>query len=206
MPTKLLPSIKEKLPLRKKAQKKKQELTQARNLSPNLLSPIETKSLIMKATPKIARSAKSLAIVTAIIYALFLIVNVSLQYKLDNYAQKRDEQLQTNNKYAYVEERIKEVSKVTKLYQDTKLQNQDVTESLTPIAKALAYGVDVESLSYDRDDLIYEMEVSAPRATTFAILIQNILESEHVKSVTIEYVIYISSSQDYSAGLEVAIK
>jgi len=160
----------------------------------------------MKATPKIARSAKSLAIVTAIIYALFLIVNVSLQYKLDNYAQKRDEQLQTNNKYAYVEERIKEVSKVTKLYQDTKLQNQDVTESLTPIAKALAYGVDVESLSYDRDDLIYEMEVSAPRATTFAILIQNILESEHVKSVTIEYVIYISSSQDYSAGLEVAIK
>lgn len=203
---KLLPLIREKIPLKGKKTPKVQKLAQERNLSPNLLLPIETKSIIMKATPKIAKTSKTLAIVTAVVYGVFLIVNIVLQILLNKHTVKRDELIQKINEKAYVEQEIKEVSNVVKLYRDTKARNQDVSESLSHISNILEPRVRIDKLSFERDDLLYEIEAAAPKATTYAFIITEVIDNELVESIAIEYVAYNRTNNEYRAGLEVKIR
>lgn len=204
----LIKKIRKSLPLKDKKEKtkKEKELLQERNLSPNLLIPIETKSLIMKAIPKIAKTAKTLATVTLVIYSVFFIADLFLQILLNDLVRERDSLLEQNSQYVHIENRVKEISKVTKLYKDTKLQNQDVSDSLEWISQVLEPKVEVKEFSFDRDDLLYELEASSPRATTFALLITEVLENENVESITIEEVNYISVNREYEAKLAIEIR
>lgn len=160
----------------------------------------------MKAIPKIAKTAKTLATVTLVIYSVFFIADLFLQILLNDLVRERDSLLEQNSQYVHIENRVKEISKVTKLYKDTKLQNQDVSDSLEWISQVLEPKVEVKEFSFDRDDLLYELEASSPRATTFALLITEVLENENVESITIEEVNYISVNREYEAKLAIEIR
>lgn len=160
----------------------------------------------MKAGPKIARSVKTLAIVTAVIYVIFFAVNVFLQSLLESGVKIRDVHIEAIERNSHIEDQVRIISRVTKLYKDTKLQNPDVGESLEHVAGVLEDTVTIKELIYERDHLTYELLAEASRATSYARLIAGLLESEEVDSITINYVEYITSNRSYNASLEVQMK
>jgi len=160
----------------------------------------------MKAGPKIAKTARTLAVVTAVIYGAFLLINLVLQGFLNSQLLIRDTHIETIERNAHIENQVKKISKVTKLYKDTRLQNPDVADSLEQIAKALESTVSIKSLSYKRDNLTYAVLAEANRATSFALLIAQLLESEDVESITLDYVEYLSGNRKYSASLELQMR
>ena len=160
----------------------------------------------MKAGPRIAKSARTLAIVTAAIYMIFFVFNMVLQTLLDKEAKTRDEYIDTINKNSYVEEQVKTISRVTKLYKDTKMQNPDIAPSLQHVTKSLEATVNIKELAFNRDDLTYEALVEARRATSLAMLIQKLLESKEVDSITIEFVQLSPKEEIYNADLLIQMR
>ncbi len=160
----------------------------------------------MKAGPKIARTAKSLAIVTVVIYAIFFAINMFLHGLLESGAQTRDEHIKAIEKSSHVENQVRIISSVTKLYKDTRLQNPDVGESLEHVVGVLEETVTIKELIYERDRLTYGLLAEANRATSYARLIAGLLESDDVDSIALNYVEYIPTSRIYKASLEVQMK
>jgi len=160
----------------------------------------------MKAGPKIARSAKTLAIITAVIYSGFFALNMFLHGLLEEGVKTRDYYVEAIERNSYVEDQVRIISRVTKLFKDTKLQNQEVGESLEHIDGVLERTVTVKELTYKRDSLTYELNADASRATSYAHLIAGLLESEDIESITLNYVELITENGVYNASLEVQMK
>jgi len=160
----------------------------------------------MKAGPKIAVSARTLVIATAVIYLIFFTINIFLQGLLERGAKTRDAHIETIERNSHIESQVRTISRVTKLYKDTKLQNPDVGESLEHIDGVLARTVHIKKLTYKRDHLTYELEAEAIRATSYALLIAGLLESDDVESITLNYVELIVDNGIYNASLEIQMK
>jgi hypothetical protein len=160
----------------------------------------------MKAIPKIARTTQTLAIATLITYLTFFIANRFLRMHLEGFLYARDQSIEKISQQAQIEEEVKVISKVTKLYRDTKLQNQDVNNSFLEILGAVDESAKIRSMGFDRDDLLYKMVVSTRRATAFSMMINKLLKSENVTSITLNSVELSKEDNTYFAELEVNIK
>ena len=213
MQTKLLPLIKElkqkvlqKVLKRKKAQKKEQEQLEEKNLSPNLLIPIETKSFVMKARPKIAKTTRNLVYATAIVFGVLFIINLILQQQLNKGVKERDELIEVIKENAYVEDQVRGISKATKLYENTKASNLDISLHLNDLTEVLGGTVVVNSISFDRDKNYYNVNASTNKATAYATMIGRLLESEYIESMTIELVNFKAQTHEYTADFKVNVK
>ncbi len=213
MQTKLLPSIQElkqkvlqKVLKGKKAKKKEKEQLQDQNLSPNLLTPIETKSFLMKASPKIAITTRNLVYVTAVVFSVLSVTNFVLQNKLNIGVEKRDELIETIKKNSYVEDQVRGISGATKLYKDIKNQNLEVSYHLRTLVGVLEGTVTANSISFNRDKKYYEINASTNKATAYTTMITKLLDNEYIESMTIEFVDYKPQTNEYTADFKVELK
>jgi len=160
----------------------------------------------MKAAPKISKTARALAVATAVIYGIFFTINLFLQFRLNELVKERDGYIEMINKNSQVEEQVKIIDRVIKLYKDTRLQNPSVSSSLEKITTALQKIARIEGLIYNRDEQAYEILSNDRRATAFATLIRDLLEVEGVHSITIDYVEYAPKEGIYTANLKVKMR
>ena len=190
----------------KKAQKKEAEQFQESNLSPNLLTPIETKSFVMKARPKIARTTRNLVYVTAVVFIILSIINLVLQLRLNAGVKKRDDLIEDIRRNSYVEEQVKGISHATKLYKSTKAQNPDIAPHLKELVEILEETVTATNIRFVRKNNYYLVMATSDKATAYATMITKLLENEYIESMTLDLVDYKSQSNEYLAEFKVAIK
>ncbi len=213
MPKKLLPLLKEKTPKIKKLKKllkrtppEDQKQPRDRNFSPNLLLPIETKSLLMKASPKIARTSRALAIVTLVVYTVFFAANFLMQSLINSRVEIRDDYLAHIESNKDIDVQVKELSKAVDLYKSVKGEKRNILESLEDVMEATKGTVDISKLMFERENAVYAVTANAGSASTYAFLINRLLESEEILSITLERVAYEPRNRSYSADFKISIE
>ena len=190
---------------KKKAEEKAQQLAEE-NLSPNLLTPLATKSFIMKAKPKLATTAKTLATLTLAVFMALFITNVMFQVMLNRGEKKRDELVEEINRNSYVEETVKGISYATNLFKKTTKTNPIVSEHLKEIVNIMTKNLVINSIDYRRDHNEYVMNLTAAKATSFAKMLVEILNIEQVESIAIDFVEYDTHDNEYSGEFTITIK
>lgn len=179
---------------------------QPQNPSPNLLTPIATKSFVMKSKPKLAVTSKNLAILTIVIFGALFITNMVFQIMLNRGEVKRDELISDIQKNAYVEEQVRGISNATNLYQDTKNTNIEVSKHLPQIVSSLEENLVVNRIFYKRDKKQYLINASTFKATSYAGMIAQVLQNEYVDSITLEFVDYKPQVNKYTADFSIKLK
>lgn len=179
---------------------------QPQSLSPNLLTPIATKSFIMKAKPKLAVTSKNLAVFTLIVFGALFVTNMGLQLMLNRGEVTRDNLIEDIRKNAYVEEQVRGISNATSLYQTIKSSNTKVSNHLPQIVSSLEKNLEVSRIIYKRDQKQYLISASTNKATSYAGMIAHVLENEYVDSITLEFVDYKAQADKYTADFSIKLK
>ena len=160
----------------------------------------------MRASPKIAKTTKVLAIIILVVYIGFFAVNTLLQGVLDSNAFLRDQYIADIEGNADVDRQVREISNAVDLYKNVKSGKKEISDSLDDILEATQGKVEIISLNFNRKGNSYSLTTHANKASTYALLISKLLESEEVSSITLKNVIFEARNRSYSADFEMGIE
>jgi len=160
----------------------------------------------MRARPKLAVTAKSLAYLTLAIFGALFITNMVFQAMLNQQEKQRDALVEEISKNAYVEDTVRGISSATNLYKQTKANNPDISDDLSKIMKAFENNLEINSIEYKRKDRSYGINASTSKATAYAPMIADILSIDQVNSVTIDYVAYKPQVNKYTGNFVIKLK
>ncbi len=202
-----LPKLKEKF-LKKfptKAQQEQADL-QKGNLSPNLLLPIETKNLFVKAAPAIVKTTNYVVIFVSAVFLILLFLNFIVDRQLRTLSKGRDNLIIQIEMNSHIEDRAREISSQIDLYKAKKMENFTISEGLEFVIFHIINYVKLENLAYAREDNHYTVDARANTPTSFAFMINGLLSEDYVDSIVIKTVQLVRGEREYLAHFEVKMK
>jgi hypothetical protein len=160
----------------------------------------------MRAKPKLATTAKTLATLTLAVFLALFITNMTFQVLLNRQEKKRNELIDEINKNSYVEEQIRGISSATNLYKETVDSNPDISEHLSSIVGTIQDDLTINSIDYDREHSNYEINLSTNSAPVYASMLSKMLNIEQVDSVVVDFVSYKPVVNRYTGNFIINLK
>jgi hypothetical protein len=105
-----------------------------------------------------------------------------------------------------VEVRAREINSLINIYKQRKAESSPVAPALEEILAAVEKNAELDSLRYERDKRTYFLTTTANHAVSYAYMISDLLQDEHIDTITIRSVELVTDRRQYVANLELTYK
>jgi hypothetical protein len=140
------------------------------------------------------------------VFFVLLLINLILDMQLKDLKEERDGFVKQIDRNAAIEKNVLAVSSQINTYKDVKGNYPPLYDPFKYVISAIEKRSEMENFRFSRSDGNFLVNLNARRATDYAYLIADLLNSDNIESIVIRSVQAIPNQGQYEATLEIIFK